>query len=111
MLTTERCPVLVDLPRRFPMTGARETAPVEILLVEDSPDDADLMLEALNAGTLNFRVTLVDDGEEAIAYLRGDGARTASAIPDLILLDLHLPKMNGHEVLAEIKQDMMLRRI
>jgi chemotaxis family two-component system response regulator Rcp1 len=87
------------------MTGARETVPVEILLVEDSPDDADLMVEALSAGSLNSRVTVVEDGEEAIVYLRGTG------VPDLILLDLHLPRMNGHEVLADIKQDGTLRRI
>jgi two-component system, chemotaxis family, response regulator Rcp1 len=87
------------------MPGAPETLLVEILLVEDSPDDADLMVEALNAGNLNTRVTLVDDGEKAIAYLRGDAA------PDLILLDLHLPRMNGHELLAEIKQDPALRHI
>jgi chemotaxis family two-component system response regulator Rcp1 len=93
------------------MTGARATAPVEILLVEDSPDDADLMIEALNAGSLNSRITVVEDGEEAIAYLRGGNGRALSAAPHLILLDLHLPRMNGHEVLAEIKQDAALRRI
>ena len=87
------------------MTGARETAPVEILLVEDSPDDAELMAEALNAGSLHSRVIVVENGEEAIAYLRREST------PDLILLDLHLPKMNGHEVLANIKQDAALRRI
>jgi CheY-like chemotaxis protein len=93
------------------MAGARETAPVEILLVEDSPDDADLMVEALNAGRLNSRVTVVEDGEDAISYLRGAGDQAASASPHLILLDLHLPKMDGHEVLAAIKQDAALRRI
>ncbi len=93
------------------MTGARATAPVEILLVEDSPDDADLMIEALNAGSLSSRITVVEDGEEAIAYLRGCNGQAVSSAPHLILLDLHLPRMNGHEVLAEIKQDVVLRRI
>jgi two-component system, chemotaxis family, response regulator Rcp1 len=85
--------------------------PVDILLVEDSPDDAALMTEALKESTLDVRVTLVEDGEEAIGYLRRQGAHHASRLPDLILLDLHLPRMNGHEVLAEIKQDPELRRI
>jgi len=87
------------------MQAVRLSTPVEILLVEDSPDDADLMVEALHQGTLTANVTIVEDGQSAIDYLRG------SASPDLILLDLHLPRMNGHEVLAEVKQDARLRRI
>jgi CheY-like chemotaxis protein len=85
--------------------------PVDILLVEDSPDDADLMVEALNEGTLAHRVTVVEDGEQAMDYLRRRGAFADSPAPDLILLDLHLPRKNGHEVLTEIKQDALLRRI
>jgi len=79
--------------------------PVQILLVEDSPDDADLMKLALREGTLASHLTIVEDGEEAMDYLRQHAA------PDLILLDLHLPRKNGHEVLAEIKEDHLLRRI
>jgi len=80
--------------------------PFEILLVEDSPGDAELMVEALGESTLATRVTVIEDGEEAIQYLRRAGPH-----PDLILLDLHLPRKNGHEILAEIKQDEELRRI
>jgi len=93
------------------MPGAKLTTPVEILLVEDSPDDADLMVEALKEGTLSPRVTIVEDGVEAMNYLRRLGHFAAVSAPDLILLDLHLPRKNGHEVLAEIKEDLLLRRI
>jgi len=79
--------------------------PVEILLVEDSPDDADLMVEALKEGMLAHHVTHLEDGEQAIDHLR------QAAAPDLILLDLHLPRKNGDEVLEEIKNDPRLRRI
>jgi CheY-like chemotaxis protein len=85
--------------------------PVLILLVEDSPDDADLMVEALREGTLCPRVAVVEDGEQAIDYLYRRGAYADSPTPDLILLDLHLPRRSGHEVLTEIKQDGLLRRI
>lgn len=92
---------------------ARESpaTPVEILLVEDSPDDADLMVEALHEGSLRVRVTVVEDGEQAIDYLHGAGTHAAAVRPDLILLDLFLPRKSGHEVLAEIKGDPALRRI
>lgn len=84
---------------------------VKVLLVEDSPDDADLMVAALNEGDLTLHVTVVEDGEEAMGYLRRQGAYAASPRPDLILLDLHLPRKNGYEVLEEVKQDDELRRI
>jgi len=93
------------------MPEARACTAIDILLVEDSPDDADLMVEALKDGALASRVTVVDDGVDAIAYLRHQGVFAEAALPDLILLDLHLPRMNGHEVLAEIKQDVALLRI
>jgi len=85
--------------------------PVEILLVEDSPNDAELMVDALHEGGLDVRVTVVEDGEEAIMYLRREGDYASANRPHLILLDLHLPRKNGHEVLAEIKQDAQLRII
>jgi CheY-like chemotaxis protein len=85
--------------------------PIEILLVEDSPDDADLTLEALREGRVRNRVTVVEDGVEAMAYLRRHGKYADAARPDLILLDLNLPRKNGREVLAEVKQDTDLRRI
>lgn len=93
------------------MPGARDTTPVQVLLVEDSPDDANLMVEALRNGRLTHRVNVVEDGEDAIAYLRQQGDYATVPRPDLILLDLHLPRKSGHEVLAEIKEDPDLRRI
>jgi len=93
------------------MPGNTDQTPVKVLLVEDSPDDADLMVEALQESNLNLRVTVVADGEAAMDYLLQNGRHAAVPRPDLILLDLHLPRKNGHEVLAEIKQDAVLRRI
>ncbi len=87
------------------MSAVNREPLVEILLVEDSPDDADLMVEALKEGMLAHRVTHLEDGEQAIDHLR------RAPTPDLILLDLHLPRRNGHEVLEEIKNDPRLRRI
>ncbi len=93
------------------MPTVREHSLIDILLVEDSQDDADLMIEALLEGGLNVRVDVAEDGEKAMAYLRRQGEFADKSPPDLILLDLHLPRMNGHEVLAEVKQDEELRRI
>ncbi len=87
------------------------STPVQILLVEDSRDDADLMREALNEGALDVRVSLVEDGEAALAFLRREGVYSASPRPDLILLDLMLPRMNGEEVLEVIKAEHDLRHI
>jgi len=85
--------------------------PVDVLLVEDDPDDGDLMIEALQEGELALCTVLVKDGEQALDYLRRQGAFACAALPGLILLDLHLPRVNGHEVLAEIRRDEALRRI
>ena len=85
--------------------------PIEILLVEDSPDDAALTIDALRDGRVQNRVAVVEDGVEAMAYLRRDGPYADAPRPDLILLDLNLPRKNGREVLAEVKQDPDLRRI
>jgi CheY-like chemotaxis protein len=92
------------------MTTAR-AEPIEILLVEDNPDDADLTVDALREGRVRNRITVVDDGVKAMAYLRREGKYGGAPRPDLILLDLNLPRKNGREVLAEIKQDADLRRI
>jgi two-component system, chemotaxis family, response regulator Rcp1 len=85
--------------------------PIEVLLVEDSPDDACLTIEALKDGKVRNHVSHVEDGEEAMAFLRQKGCHEAAPRPDLIFLDLNLPKKSGREVLEEIKQDPELRRI
>jgi chemotaxis family two-component system response regulator Rcp1 len=93
------------------MSHANHGTPIEILLVEDNPDDADLTIDALRDGRVRNRVTVVEDGVEAMAYLRREGPYAAATRPDLILLDLKLPRKSGREVLAEVKQDPNLRRI
>jgi len=85
--------------------------PVEILLVEDNPGDVRLTVEALREGKVRNRLNVAIDGVEALAYLRREGKYTAAARPDLILLDLNLPRKDGREVLAEIKADANLRTI
>jgi CheY-like chemotaxis protein len=85
--------------------------PIEILLVEDSPDDACLTIEALKDGKVRNQVNHVEDGEEAMHFLRRTGKHTQAPRPDLVLLDLCLPRKSGREVLEEIKQDPNLRRI
>jgi len=85
--------------------------PVEILLVEDSPADVALTQEALMDSKLKNNLYVVSDGEAAMAFLRRSGTYASAPRPDLILLDLNLPKKNGREVLAEIKMDPTLRPI
>lgn len=85
---------------------------IEILLVEDNPADARLTLEAFKEGKMLNNVTTIEDGVEALAYLRQQGPSYPNAVkPDLILLDLNLPRKDGREVLAEIKADERLRKI
>lgn len=84
---------------------------IEILLVEDNPGDARLTLEAFKEGKVFNNLTVMGDGVEALAYLRRQGRYANSAQPDLILLDLNLPKKDGREVLAEIKADERLMKI
>jgi len=93
----------------MPATG--HAPPIDVLLVEDDPDDAELMVKALRQCVHQARFTVVEDGEEAIDYLHRRGPFRDAARPHLILLDLHLPRKGGHEVLAEIKGDEGLRRI
>lgn len=83
----------------------------EILLVEDNPGDAFLTREALREGRFAHRLSVVEDGEEAMHFLRKQGKYEDAPRPDLILLDLNLPKMDGRELLAEIKEDTQLRHI
>ena len=85
--------------------------PVEILLVEDNPGDVDLTMEALENSKIRNTVSVAGDGEEAMAFLRRTGKHAGAPRPDLILLDLNLPKKDGREVLAEIKSDDELKRI
>jgi CheY-like chemotaxis protein len=85
--------------------------PIEILLVEDNPDDAFMTMEGLREGKIQNKVHLAQDGVEALRLLRRQGPGPAIPRPDLILLDLSLPRLGGLEVLAEIKEDAELRRI
>jgi two-component system, chemotaxis family, response regulator Rcp1 len=84
---------------------------VQILLVEDNPADARLVTELLKEGQLSHHILHVSDGVEALTYLRAQDAQTPPSRPDLILLDLNLPRKDGRELLAEIKADERLRRI
>jgi chemotaxis family two-component system response regulator Rcp1 len=85
---------------------------IEILLVEDNPGDARLTLEAFKEGKVLNNIRVMADGVEALAYLRREGPDYANAVqPDLILLDLNLPRKDGREVLAEIKADARLKKI
>jgi two-component system, chemotaxis family, response regulator Rcp1 len=85
--------------------------PVDILLVEDNPGDVRLTQEALKEGKVRNNLSVVPDGVEAMAYLRRQGKYSDAVRPDLVLLDLNLPKKDGREVLAEVKGDEHLRRI
>jgi chemotaxis family two-component system response regulator Rcp1 len=84
---------------------------IQVLLVEDNPGDVRLTKEALKEGKLLNQLTVVGDGVEALSFLRKQGIYADALQPELILLDLNLPKKDGREVLAEIKADPNLRRI
>jgi len=92
-------------------TNPELSRPVEILLVEDSPADVALTQEALQESKLRNNLQIVTDGEAAMAFLRNIPPYTGKPRPDLILLDLNLPKKTGREVLAEIKADPSLSMI
>jgi two-component system, chemotaxis family, response regulator Rcp1 len=85
--------------------------PIEILLVEDSPSDTELTVEALREAKLCNHLSIVEDGVQAMEFLGREGAYAQAPHPDLILLDLNLPRKDGREVLAELKADPRLRTI
>jgi CheY-like chemotaxis protein len=86
-------------------------APIEVLLVEDDPGDVLMTQEAFEEHKVRNHLAVVNDGAEAIAYLRREGRYADAPRPDLVLLDLNLPRRDGREVLAEIKTDPHLRQI
>ncbi|MFN6514600.1 MAG: response regulator [Nostoc sp. CreGUA01] len=85
--------------------------PIEVLLVEDNPGDAQLTRIALEDSKISIHLNVVEDGVEAMAFLRKQEKYVEAAHPDIVLLDLNLPKKDGREVLAEIKADENLKRI
>lgn len=89
----------------------REASLVEILLVEDSPGDVRLTIEALKEAKVSNRLNVVGDGVEALEYLRQQGQYVNAVRPDVVLLDLNLPRKDGRKVLAEIKEDPDLKVI
>jgi chemotaxis family two-component system response regulator Rcp1 len=93
------------------MTSQKVGTPIKILQVEDSPGDVRLTKEAFKDAEIPVKLRAVPDGIEALAFLRRQGDYDRAARPDLILLDLNLPKMSGHQVLKEIKDDPDLKYI
>jgi CheY-like chemotaxis protein len=85
--------------------------PIEVLLVEDSPGDVRLTKEAFREANMEIHLHVASDGFEAMAFLRHEGAHIHAPRPDLILLDLNLPRMDGRQVLAQIKEDDNLKTI
>src|ERR1700730_4535617 len=85
--------------------------PMEVLLVEDSPGDVRLTMEAFRDANRSIHLHVAVDGVEAMAFLRQEGAHVHAPRPDIILLDLNLPRMDGREVLAHIKEDDNLKTI
>ncbi|MEO3888113.1 response regulator [Nonomuraea sp. B5E05] len=88
-----------------------DVRPIDVLLVEDDQGDILLTKEAFDLNKVRNRLNVVNDGEQALAYLRGEGDYRDATRPDLILLDLNLPRKSGSEVLREVKDDPVLRTI
>lgn len=93
------------------MNAGQRSRPIEILLVEDNPADVRLAKEVFNHATVPTRLSVAQDGVEALAFLHQEGIHKNAPFPDLILLDLNLPRKNGRETLMSIKLDESLKRI
>ena len=93
------------------MAPKSDLKPIEILMVEDSAGDAELLLDFLEQSKVKNRIHWVKDGEEAMAFLHREGKYADKPAPDLILLDLNLPRKDGREVLSEVKADPKLAHI
>jgi len=93
------------------MSESHNSKPIEVLLVEDDPGDVLMTQEAFADYKIANRLSVVTNGEDAIAFMRKQGRFESAATPDLVLLDLNLPRRNGREVLREIKEDPELRRV
>jgi CheY-like chemotaxis protein len=85
-------------------------APVEVLLVEDNPADVRIIREALTISRIPHRLHVVEDGEQALDFVRGRGAYAGSPRPDVMLIDLNIPKIHGHEVIEQLRADIPARR-
>ncbi len=87
------------------------TSPIQLLIVEDNPGDVRLLRECFGESRLQYEIHVVEDGEQAIDFIFRKGAHKKAPRPDLVLLDLNLPKLDGHTVLDRVKKDPKLKRI
>jgi len=104
-------PTLPDSNDGGPLLGTQNGEPIEILLAEDNPGDVRLTEKALGHGSIINNLHVVNDGVEAMAFLRQEGEYADEPRPDLILLDLNMPKKDGRDVMEEMREDPELRRI
>lgn len=91
--------------------GAADRGPVRILVVDDDPGDVLMIEEALAGSTVDKTIEVVSDGQEAMEFLRGEGRHQGALRPDMMLLDLNMPRMDGRQVLSAVKSDEDLRTI
>jgi chemotaxis family two-component system response regulator Rcp1 len=93
------------------MTATVAPRPVEMLLVEDDPGDVRLLVEVMRRSQFHVHLSVAQDGKEALAFLRREGSHADAPCPDLVLLDLNLPRMDGRELLAVMKSDPALKHL